>query len=52
MKKDCGYCNKPVEEGKEVKSTLLYFLGNNLARRDKEYCSKECAEKDQMAHEA
>ncbi|WP_370977238.1 YdaE family protein [Enterobacter ludwigii] len=44
MKKDCGYCNKPVEEGKEVKSTLLYFLGNNLARKDKEYCSKECVE--------
>ncbi|KYH17923.1 DNA breaking-rejoining protein [Enterobacter hormaechei] len=50
--KKCEYCRKPVEAGKEVKRTLLYFCGNNLARKEKEYCSKQCAEKDQMAHEA
>ncbi|HCR0879823.1 TPA: hypothetical protein OMT51_003770 [Enterobacter hormaechei] len=52
MKKECGYCRKPVEAGEEVKRTLLYFCGNNLSRKEKEYCSKQCAEKDQMAHEA
>ena len=52
MKKECGYCRKPFEAGKEVKRTLLYLCGNNLARKEKEYCSNECAEKDQMAHEA
>lgn len=52
MEKECGYCCKPVQEGKEVKSTLLYFRGNHLARKEKEYCSEQCAEKDQMAHEA
>ncbi|EKS6506544.1 hypothetical protein R9C26_002082 [Enterobacter hormaechei] len=35
MKKECGYCRKPFEAGKEVKRTLLYFCGNNLARKKK-----------------
>ncbi|ULQ24694.1 hypothetical protein JFN84_12220 [Enterobacter hormaechei subsp. xiangfangensis] len=26
MKKECGYCRKPFEAGKEVKRTLLYFV--------------------------
>lgn len=29
MKKECGYCHKPVEEGAEVKSTLLYLNVQN-----------------------
>lgn len=52
MLKQCGYCRKPIDEGKEVKSTLLYSNGSLLARKEKEYCSKQCAEYDQMAHEA
>ena len=52
MQKECSYCRKPVEEGKEVKSTLFYRHGNQLARKEKEYCSKQCAEYDQMAHES
>ncbi len=52
MKKECGYCHKPVEEGAEVKSTLLYLNGSQLAQKEKEYCSKQCAEYDQMAHES
>lgn len=52
MHKECGYCRKPIESGKEVKSTILYFRGRYLARKEKEYCSKQCAEYDQMAHEA
>ncbi|MDT7485888.1 YdaE family protein [Citrobacter koseri] len=28
MQKECGYCRKPVEEGKEVKSILFYRNGN------------------------
>ncbi|HCT2123132.1 TPA: hypothetical protein OTQ61_002283 [Citrobacter koseri] len=52
MQKECGYCRKPVEEGKEVKSILFYRNGNRLANKEKEYCSKQCAEYDQMAHES
>ncbi|CAM7365521.1 YdaE family protein [Citrobacter sedlakii] len=52
MLKQCGYCRKPIDEGKEVKGTLLYRNGSLLARKEKKYCSKQCAEYDQMAHEA
>lgn len=52
MRKECGYCLKPVEEGTEVKSTLLYLNGSQLAQKEKEYFSKQCAEYDQMAHES
>ncbi|EHC2660511.1 hypothetical protein JTX50_001465 [Escherichia coli] len=48
MKKECGYCHKPVEEGAEVKSTLLYLNGSQLAQKEKEYCSKQCAEAERM----
>lgn len=53
MEKKCGYhgCSKRVEEGQEVKSTLLYRSGAGLAKKEKEYCSKQCASHDQMAHE-
>ena len=34
-----------------IKSTLLYRNGSQLARKEKEYCSKRCASHDQMAHE-
>ncbi|ECH2877652.1 hypothetical protein GFV06_09550 [Salmonella enterica] len=52
--KTCAYhlCGKPIEQGKEVKSPLLYRNGSQLARKEKEYCSKQCAEYDQMAHES
>lgn len=52
MQRECGYCRKPIEEDKEVKSTLFYRHGNQLARKEKEYCSNQCAEYDQMAHES
>lgn len=32
-------------------STLLYLQVNQLARKEKEYCSERCASHDQMAHE-
>ena len=50
MQKKCGYCRKAIE-GKPVVSTLLYLQGNQLARKEKEYCSERCASHDQMAHE-
>ncbi|HBR1133419.1 TPA: hypothetical protein L9K84_005303 [Klebsiella quasipneumoniae subsp. similipneumoniae] len=50
MQKKCGYCRKAIE-GKPVVSTLLYLQGNQLARKEKEYCSECCASHDQMAHE-
>ncbi|WP_262204013.1 YdaE family protein, partial [Escherichia coli] len=37
---------------KEVKNTLLYLNGSQLARKEKEYCSRQCDEYDQMAHES
>lgn len=51
MEKQCGYCRKSIESGKEVKSTLIYRNGSQLARKEKEYCSNKCASHDQMAHE-
>ncbi|EDX4738978.1 hypothetical protein LHY71_004792 [Salmonella enterica] len=52
MLKQCGYCRKSIDEGKEVKNTLLYLNGLQLARKEKEYYSRQCAEYDQMAHES
>lgn len=49
--KKCGYCGKPVKPGEVIISTLLYRNGSQLARKEKEYCSKRCASYDQMAHE-
>ncbi|WP_407163422.1 YdaE family protein [Citrobacter amalonaticus] len=33
-------------------SHLPYLNGPQLAQKEKEYCSKQCAEYDQMAHES
>lgn len=52
MEIKCAYCSKSVKPGDAVKSTLLYRNGNLLARKEKEYCSKQCASYDQMAHES
>ena len=52
QEKKCAYCRKPIEQGKEVKSVLLFILGAQLAREELDYCSKRCASYDQMAHEA
>ncbi|WP_320432177.1 YdaE family protein, partial [Salmonella enterica] len=32
-----------LTEGKEVKNILLYRNGSQLARKEKEYCSRQCA---------
>ncbi len=42
MLKQCGYCRKSIDEGKE-KNILLYRNGSQLARKEKEYCSVQCA---------
>lgn len=52
MEKKCGYCGKQVKPEEVVKRTLLYRNGSQLARKEKEYCSKRCASYDQMANEA
>ncbi|HHG2915712.1 hypothetical protein L1045_03360 [Escherichia coli] len=52
LDKKCGYCGKPVKTEEVIKSTLLYLNGSQLAQKEKEYCSKQCAEYDQMAHES
>lgn len=51
MQTKCCYCGKPVKTEEVIKSTLLYHNGSQLARKEKEYCSKRCASYDQMAHE-
>ena len=48
----CAYCRKPIEEGKEVKNTLLFIRGAQLDREQRDYCSVRCASYDQMAHES
>ncbi|WP_411904938.1 YdaE family protein [Salmonella enterica] len=52
MLKQCGYCRKSIEEGKEVKNILLYLIGPHLAGKEKEYCSRQFAYADQMSHES
>ncbi|MBL7635126.1 YdaE family protein [Atlantibacter hermannii] len=47
----CAYCKRPIQPGDEVNSALLLLRGNMLAREERQYCSKQCAEHDQMAHE-
>nr|WP_318382703.1 YdaE family protein [uncultured Enterobacter sp.] len=51
MEVKCGYCSKQIKPGEVVKRTLLYRQGRQLARKEKEYCSAQCASYDQMAHE-
>ncbi|MGQ3662039.1 YdaE family protein [Citrobacter braakii] len=53
MKIKCAYhlCNKEVEEEEAVTEELHIFHGSNLKHEWREYCSKQCAEHDQMAHE-
>lgn len=52
QEKECAYCRKPIEQGKEVKNTLLLIRGAQLDREKRDYCSERCASYDQMAHEA
>ncbi|HFP9442290.1 TPA: YdaE family protein [Raoultella ornithinolytica] len=52
MQKKCAYCRKPIEEGQEVKMTILITQGTQLAPRERTYCSKRCGEYDAMANEA
>ncbi|MGK9173352.1 hypothetical protein KXR87_08975 [Yokenella regensburgei] len=51
MEIKCAYCRKPIEQGKEVKNELLFIQGAQLARKEHDYCSKQCAEHHQMANE-
>lgn len=53
MKITCAYhgCKKEVDKENAVKSTLIYNRGGHIAHDEREYCSRECAEHDQMAHE-
>ncbi|WP_375372331.1 YdaE family protein [Klebsiella aerogenes] len=52
LQKKCAYCRKPIEEGKEVKMTILIIHGSQLAPRERTYCSTKCGQYDQMANEA
>lgn len=50
--KKCAYCGKPLAAETSVKATIVYVHGAQLARKENDYCSKQCAEHDQMAHES
>ncbi|MGR7285249.1 YdaE family protein [Klebsiella aerogenes] len=52
MQKKCAYCREPLEEGKEVKMTILIIHGSHLVPRERIYCSTKCGQYDQMANEA
>ncbi len=51
MEIKCAYCRKPIEQGKEVKNELLIIQGAQLARKEHDYCSEQCAVHHQMANE-
>lgn len=52
MQRKCAYCRKPLEEGQEVKMTILIIQGSQLQPVERNYCSKQCGQYDQMANEA
>ncbi|EEQ5902642.1 hypothetical protein KQ217_04055 [Escherichia coli O170:H18] len=49
----CAYhlCKKETEENESIKKPLHFMKGVIPVTEVKRYCSEECAEKDQMAHE-
>ncbi|EMG7754502.1 hypothetical protein V5L88_001159 [Escherichia coli] len=53
VKIKCAYhlCNKETEQTKSVKSHLHFMKGTIPVTEERQYCSKQCAENDQMAHE-
>lgn len=48
----CAYCGKPLAKDDAIKATIVYVQGAQLARKKNDYCSQQCAEHDQMAHES
>lgn len=48
----CAYCGKAINKSEIVEHELIYINGSQLARKTNLYCSKRCAEYDQMAHES
>ncbi|EHP1586489.1 hypothetical protein KN894_003372 [Salmonella enterica] len=53
MKIKCAYhlCNKEIEEVDCIKKPLTFMRGVIHTTENRKYCSKQCAEHDQMAHE-
>ncbi|EFH3304667.1 YdaE family protein [Escherichia coli] len=49
----CAYtlCNKQIEPEKAFTAEIIYMHGSLIARKERKYCCKQCAEKYQMAHE-
>ncbi|MEB7738551.1 hypothetical protein NGB58_04550 [Escherichia coli] len=49
----CAYllCKKQIEPEKAYTAELIYMHGTIIAKKKQKYCSKQCAEYDQMAHE-
>lgn len=49
----CSYhlCNKEIEEKESTEKPLHFMTGVIPTTELRKYCSKQCAEYDQMAHE-
>lgn len=49
----CAYqlCKNEVEEEEAITEELFFRHGSSNKREWRDYCSKKCAEEDQMAHE-
>lgn len=49
----CAYnmCEKQINPDKAYTAEIIYMHGTIVARKERKYCSRQCAEKDQMAHE-
>ncbi|EBS3740219.1 hypothetical protein DQY98_21040 [Salmonella enterica subsp. enterica serovar Saintpaul] len=53
MKIKCAYhlCNKEFEEKEFINKPLTFMRGVIYTTENRKYCSEQCAEHDQMAHE-
>jgi endogenous inhibitor of DNA gyrase (YacG/DUF329 family) len=48
----CPYCRKIVEKKNAVESALTFNRGGYMVTELRHYCSKQCAEYDQNAHDS
>lgn len=49
----CSYslCEKQIESENAFSAEIIYMHGTIIARKERKYCCKQCAEHDQTAHE-
>ncbi|HAX5099061.1 TPA: hypothetical protein JZG64_000747 [Escherichia coli] len=47
----CELCNKQIRHDKAYTAELIYMQGTIIRKKTRQYCCKQCAEQDRMAHE-